>query len=227
MGRSYKELLSIVEEVEKEAVKVDSANVDVSELQNAKIINLKPDFKYLLNIAMSMEVGHNISTRPQMQNKEPHEKKGKGEPGEKKITPASLIEQTAIMEGNKQTEGVKGEISAFASSLTERSQPVARLMSTLNMKLEGADDVLLPKLSTSDQVAELERIIEGLKGNSFDKASLDVVKKELYGLKKSITAEKKSKTKESGTIEQSMVVLRDEHLERALAMLNDKLGGVK
>ncbi len=230
MGRPYAELLKIAEDVESSSEKVDVSTIDLSKLQQAAK-GFKPEFKYLLNIAMSMDLGHDVVQHPQPQGQEqgPRTKRAaKAKPAAK--TPTSLVEQTAVVESPKQTEGIKDEIGEFASRLSERSQPVVRLMNTLNMRLESADDTLLPKLSTPDQVTELERIIDGLGSNAFDKAGLEIVRKELYSLKKSISAERKRKgpkRESNASIDQSMVVLRDEHLEKALAILSDTLGGIK
>ncbi len=78
---------------------------------------------------------------------------------------------------------------------------------------------VLPRLSINDQVAELERIIEGLKENVFTADQLEVVRNELYGLRKFLQSG--AKEKESDDPENAVIfgILRDKRLEEALSLL--------
>jgi|GEM_PF-3063081 len=80
-------------------------------------------------------------------------------------------------------------------------------------------DLVLPSLSVSDQVSELERIIEGLKEKVFDQEHLEIVAEEIYGLQMVVESEKKTK-KEVSELEQSLIALRNQRLADALAILS-------
>ncbi len=122
-------------------------------------------------------------------------------------------------------EGVASELGAIASRLggMKPSMPSLKMKKRVNI-----NDLVLPNLSLADQISELERISEGLRGMMFDQDHLGIVKEEVYGLQQVVNQEKKkSKGKSSlpaGSLEQSMRELRDERLAD-VELLLDKGGG--
>ncbi|MGC8648735.1 MAG: hypothetical protein ACP5UN_00740 [Candidatus Micrarchaeia archaeon] len=81
-------------------------------------------------------------------------------------------------------------------------------------------DLVLPSLSISDQILELERIIEGLNEKVFDSEHLEVVAEEVYGLQMVIEGEQKAKKAAVSELERSLIALRNQRLSDALAILS-------
>jgi hypothetical protein len=81
-------------------------------------------------------------------------------------------------------------------------------------------DLVLPSLSISDQISELERIIEGLNEKIFDSEHLEIVAEEVYGLQMVVENEQKAKKAAISELERSLIALRNQRLSDALAILS-------
>ena len=97
----------------------------------------------------------------------------------------------------------------------------------MSAKKVDVEQMVLPSLSMSDQIAELERIIEGIKENIFDADHFEIVMEEVYALVKTVN-ERKKRMKKSGArvsaLEQSLWLLRDRRLEEAIGAISNLNG---
>lgn len=79
------------------------------------------------------------------------------------------------------------------------------------------NSLVLPNLSVTDQVTELDKIIQNLKGSSFSQEQIQIVRKEVIGLFKAVESE--SKPESAAGIERDMLDLRQARLTEALVLL--------
>jgi hypothetical protein len=97
----------------------------------------------------------------------------------------------------------------------------------MSAKKVDVERMVLPSLSMSDQIAELERIMEGIRENIFDAEHFEIVMEEVYSLVKSVD-DRKKRMKKSGAnvsaLEQSLWLLRDRRLEEAIGAINSLNG---
>ncbi len=97
----------------------------------------------------------------------------------------------------------------------------------MSAKKVDVEQMVLPSLSMSDQIAELERIIEGTKENIFDADHFEIVMEEVYALVKTVN-DRKKKMKKNGakvsSLEQSLWLLRDRRLEEAIGAISSLNG---
>lgn len=242
MAKNYSELIKIVDEIEKGATKVEFNSIDISTIETAKPELKKRDFRPLLDSAMAIEGGR-AKEEPQpkptpQQIKQILESKPIKQALQMQVGTATsknpavqnttvyMPEDTAAQVPQQQnstlSQSVKEEIGVFADKLTQKTEQQPQPINTFSMKVEGADDIILPRLSTSDQIAEMERMIEGIKENSFSSDQLKVIKKEVTGLNDAIAREKAGGYgKESSGIEQQLVQLRDRRLTEVMTIVSD------
>ena len=124
---------------------------------------------------------------------------------------------------DKVKENAKAELKQFTKSINQ--QPVTQIK--IKLKKVNIKDLVLPNLSLVDQVGELERIIDGLRGQMFDKDELTIVAEEIYGLAKQVEAEKKEVSKKKRELtdeEYPLWLLRDQRLGDAIKMLGINTG---
>ncbi len=84
-------------------------------------------------------------------------------------------------------------------------------------------ELVLPTLPLSDQISEINRIIEGLKMSIFDQSHIEIVIQEIYGLKEISDKEKKdlgSKISKLSPTEKSLINMREDKLNYALKLIN-------
>ena len=237
MVKNYAELIVIVQEVEKDATKVEFNSIDISNFETARPPIKKPDFKPLLDLALGIESGRvkeDFVPKPtaqqqvkQVLDSKPIKQVVQMQVGNSTVQNTVYVPEdisTRQIEIQKPTpsQSVKDEVAAFADKLTEKTEQQKPQINAFNMKVAGEDDLILPKLSTSDQIAELQRMIEGIKGASFTNDQLKIIKKEVLGLNDEIAQSKKQGYgKESSSIEQQLVQLRDSRLSEVITLVSD------
>jgi len=119
----------------------------------------------------------------------------------------------------KEFEALKEKLGGIAPKIRELKRPRVK-----------SGDLVLPTLSLTDQISELERIIEGIKENIFDKEHLDIVKLEVFGLNEIIERSERAKRKQAKaanaeaatTIEESLVQVRNQRLAEAVTLLQNR-----
>jgi hypothetical protein len=87
------------------------------------------------------------------------------------------------------------------------------------IELKQEKGLVLPALSLTDQVAELDKIIENLKRKSFDSYQMKIVKEEVQGLS-SIISSQPQPTMQPSAFEQDLIAIRKSRLIEALSLLN-------
>ncbi len=193
-----------MDEIEKSAAKVDFNSIDISGIQDSKAPRRKPQFQLLLDLAMQIEAGR--IKEPQRPRKAPAAKQ--------------TYSKTQMEQMPSPSKDVKMEVGAFAGKLStkEEHQPTK----PFSLEAEKADELVLPKLSTTDQISELEHMIDGLHENSFDYDHIEKIKKEVYALEKQVIQEiMKGKKKRPTKAEQNLIKLRDQRLNEVMAILGD------
>ena len=83
--------------------------------------------------------------------------------------------------------------------------------------VKSTRDLVLPKLSITDQVAELGKIVDNLREGRFESDQLAIVKEEIRGLAEELSSEKQ--TDPTGPFEQDLINLRSERLTKALELI--------
>lgn len=202
-----------MESIEKDSSKVDLHNIDIAEISSRQLGRTKPLFKDLLPAAMSIEMSYMKATTSAKQAVQ-------GASAAKQQSSIN-VQRSAVPEQRLlPSQMIKDEIGAFAEKLSHRSEENPK---TIKMMITGKEDLVLPRLSISDQISELEQIIEGLSENVFDKQHMQIIKKEIYGLTQEIEKERKGREykAESSSTEQSLILLRDQRLSEAKAILRD------
>jgi hypothetical protein len=84
-------------------------------------------------------------------------------------------------------------------------------------QVKQSNSLVLPNLSVTDQVTELDKIIQNIKNSSFNQDQIQIVREEVIGLSKAIASE--SKPEPSVGIERDMIDLRQVRLAEALALI--------
>ncbi|MEM3227869.1 MAG: hypothetical protein QXK65_02905 [Candidatus Micrarchaeaceae archaeon] len=126
----------------------------------------------------------------------------------------------AAMEEEKAKEELK--------ELKEKFGGIAPKLKELKRPRAKSSDLVLPTLSLTDQISELERIIEGVKSNIFDKEHMEIVKLEVFGLDSIVekaARERKKQAKqqaEKSELEESLVSVRNQRLADAVALLQNR-----
>ncbi len=187
--------------------------------------------KALSNGIYQQEVPNGYSQLLQLiESSETGRQKQKEEPKAQKEVQAHLIvaglEQTKYSNPSpiaKEEEEVKKDFV----EIKERLSTIVPKVKEIKRPKAKSSDLVLPTLSLTDQISELERVIEGVKENIFDKEHLEIVKLEVFGLhdivEKAERERKKKKAQaEAGTIEESLVAVRNQRLDDAIALLQNR-----
>ncbi len=113
-------------------------------------------------------------------------------------------------------EKAKQELAEVTGAL-KTGPTIEEAQMSINMK-----DLVLPNLPMAEQVPELEKIIEGIRGKIFDNDQLTVLTQELRGLQIEIAKERA--TIQKGNVElqgseKEMWAVREQRLSEALALV--------
>lgn len=220
----------MVEEIEKVSTKADFNSIDLSSIDAAEARAARPSFAQLLDSAISIDskLKEETQKQPRLTIQMTQTTKSTQQfvipPTQQVTTP--LAPQKPVVESKPQqrplpNQSVKEEIDTFASRLNKETKQQPKRVNTFNMKIEGQDDLILLRLSVSDQITELERIIEGIREHVFDKYHIQIVKKEVTGLNKEIAQERaEGAEREPMSLERSLAALRDQRLKEVMALLS-------
>ncbi len=146
---------------------------------------------------------------------------GKGrsfqEPHQREVREAAARHVAAApKDGARAGEDILMEIGGAAKELEDALSSIGNAMSKVT---EAKPDrgLVLPGLSPSDQLSELEKIVEGIDTGAFDKEHIGIIKMEVSGLSKSLAARKAPQGADSG-----ILALRDKKLKEVLIKLGIK-----
>ncbi|MGC8687487.1 MAG: hypothetical protein ACP5RM_02180 [Candidatus Micrarchaeia archaeon] len=231
----YKDLLELVEQVERESKKSDTAFVDITSIMEGHGES-KVTYNDLLKMISSMNVQ---KFKEVAEEQKPRAPSHLITSGVEQASYAQPIVQSPIASANAEpsqveVQGIResGHINEAATaqqapeqkakvelgSIVRNLGPIKKL-GGIKIKRVNTSQLVLPNLTLADQIAELERIIEGLKENVFDNEHMQIVVEELTGLNQVVNDMKKKGTASKSELEQSLINLRDERLIEALALL--------
>jgi len=199
----YKEMITVVEEIEKAGYRPEYNVIDISTIEEAQNQKHAPNYKDLLHIATTIE--GNVPLEEQL----------------KKTQPSRTFEVQPVEKPYKEMkESAKTEIADFSKSLgtMDRIKP----MKPFSIQLSNEEELILPKLSVPDQVDELQKLISGLNDNAFNETEKSIIKKELEGLYEEVEKGWERGTFDSGDIDKSLLLLRDQRLGEALKIIELK-----
>ncbi len=199
----YRRLLQQIISMEKDSQKPSQAFIDLTEMFNSG--ETQPEHTYidLLNVIDLVETGKE-GQRIRAQKTSP-------------ATPSELI-ASGVMQASKASIVPGPENGEKRFEIPQRkAEQKPKIKVKFNEK-----DLVLPKLSIADQIAELERIIEGLKEHVFDESHMEVIMQEVYGLNAYIDRTSKDLKKRKITLnqtEQSLWSLRGQRVSEAMNMI--------
>lgn len=230
-GTLYSKLVRQIEEIEGTAKRREESTVDISGSFDAAFSKSATTYKALLNVIIETEKKGGF-----FQRQRPAAKPQPPEAAEQAVVQprqpqqpvelppiqsqaAELQQQPVQQESQKVYAG--RELSELAKSLPLHIPRFGEH----KLKKQDPADLVLPNLSISDQVAELERILEGLKAGALGGDDLDTVRSEVYGLAMQVNNEKKElkgKNKQLGSEEYSLWTLRDQRIEEVISAMKQR-----
>ena len=233
LAKEYQELVREVQEIEANSTKVDFNTIDMSSISSITIEARRPAFSGMLDNAMAMEEtvlaaqqlakkgAQPARTLIQMQSTTKYQQATTVTPSvqvqvvQKPPEPPPVQKPPEKIEEPKQA--ARKELSKFADNLNLKED---QKINTSDVKPEPEEDLVLPSLSVSDQIAELERIIEGIKEHVFDREHMEIIKKEVYGLSHRVSKMKASST-EVSSMQEPLTILRDMRIEAVKTLLSE------
>ncbi len=226
---SYGSLVNLIKEVEASSPKKDSESINASKIfdqgPSNKAKSTYIDLMELIDTIESRKKAPRASATVQGPVQPSHLiTAGVSQVGNSNIIPEikqphaqnEVPVQQQFVQPNTKAEAVQEMKEATAEMPSK--QMIKASIKRINMK-----DLVLPSVSMSDQISELERIIEGLKENVFDEEHLDIVIQEVYGLSQYVEKADKDLKKrhiELSQLERSLWQIRDQRLKEATAILS-------
>jgi hypothetical protein len=224
-------LINDVQEIEKASEKPEFSTVDISTLETTQLTHTPPNFRDILNLTLSIESGalaQQFKSQKQAQTAPAPQRtvaitaqQAKQTIQQQPVQISQPIQQQPQLVAQEQSEAtsVKQEMEKFTSELAADANNSKPQINTFKVKIEGEDDLVLPKLSVVDQLSELEHIIEGINQHVFDEEHLNIIKEEVFGLKSEVSMEISQGTEREIGIDQMMIQLRDKRLNEAIALI--------
>ncbi len=233
----YEKIIEKISEIESSVKRPDVNIVDISGTFRNTAKRQGISYQDSLNHINKIE-GHGLETISQIgkQQKSVYKPTAKGEQQlqQQQQQAAIAVQIQPQIEVAQQIQEVKEEEKAKVSQKESAKKELEELTRSLNvpksiiknarLKPVNEKDLVLPNLSINDQVAELERIVDGLKGNMFNGQDLDIVIQEVYGLSKVVDMEKKELKRSKRNVQENeynLWILRDERLSDAVSILEE------
>lgn len=214
----YENTLKLIEEIEQTSTKAQSAEIDMSGSFVSESAQAPQNYKDLISLINEIERKGRIFSRQKPIQTERRV-------AEQQFQPKNEIQEIQVSKGSAQP--IKAERSAKEEleHLTKELPLNIPLFSDSKLKRVKTSELVLPNLSIMDQVAELERIIEGIKGGAFNNEDIYIVKEELYGLAREINYENKKlkKNKAYDDKDYQLKLMRKERLAQSIEMLSSRV----
>lgn len=122
--------------------------------------------------------------------------------------------------GKPSAEAVQRHKENIFKELNKVARKFGARQPSMKKKKIKTEALVLPNLSLTDQIAELERIIEGLNEMVFDQEHLAVITEEIRGLRQTAVDEAKAKRRDKlNSLEQSLWDLRNQRLTDAILLI--------
>lgn len=213
----YEKMLKLIADIEKDSEKKQSAEVDISSAFSVESRPALQTYDEILSLINEIERKGRIFSR---QKPIQTERMASVQEVRQNIeTPSAPVQEGAP------ASAAENKAKEELAELTKELPLNIPLFSDSKLKKVKISDLVLPNLSIMDQVAELERIIEGIKGGAFNNDDISIVKEELYGLAKAVNDESKELRKKSlyEGGDYQLRLLREQRLEEAIKMLSSRL----
>ncbi len=232
-GTLYSKLAGQIGEIESTAKRQEASTVDISGSFDAPFTKSTTSYKALINVIIEIEKkgGFFQRQRPTAKPLPPVAMAQVVVQAQQAQQPVELppiqLQAAELQQEPVQQESQKiyagRELSELAKSLPLHIPRFGEH----KLKKQNSADLVLPNLSLSDQVAELERILEGLTTGALGGDDLDTVRSEVYGLAMQVNNEKKGlkgKNKQLGSDEYSLWTLRDQRIEEVISAMKQREG---
>jgi hypothetical protein len=196
----YEQIAAYIKQIEQSSQKPQQSTINISSLFTEEGDSNIPTYLDLLSRIDTIESG----------------REGQRIRSQKTMPKESQLIASGVEQVSKASAMPTAQLQSFEVPESKKQQPRAKVK--FNEK-----DLVLPKLSISDQISELERIIEGLKEQVFDDNHKDIVLQEVYGLSAYIERNSKELRKRRITLnqtEQSLWSLRQQRLDEAMSLIN-------
>jgi hypothetical protein len=233
----YRELLGIVQQIEKDSAKPEFNFVDIMPIAEKVKGAEKRPFREMITMAMGIESSHIQEVQQKQRAQQPKtqilapilsvQKSAARQPA---TAPQEMqVQQVQGPQTQKadQKEAIRQEITSFLSRFPKVQQYVLKPFS---ISIKKSSDFVLLKLSIADQISELEKIIEGLTEHIFSEQQIRVIRAELLALRSSLDKEERSSSQKPAPSDPEQVlmlgILRNQRLDEALAMLGVANGPV-
>lgn len=215
---TYSRLVKQIEELEASSQKAESGNVDISRSFLAGGSDNRADYKAVIDVVEEIEKKGGVFQKQRQAREEPAQKGRQAE--QVPLTTPAIEEQVAVSPESLASYNAEVRAQKELEELT-KSLPVKMPLFEAQKIRKVDPDLVLPNLSLSDQVAELERIIDGLRSNIFVGDEREIVEEELYGLLETVQKEKKTMKKKKSVSEDEIQLLgvRDKRLTDAITLL--------
>ncbi|MGC8652114.1 MAG: hypothetical protein ACP5UH_02595 [Candidatus Micrarchaeia archaeon] len=227
----YKDMLGMAEDIEEASAKSAVGFVDISKVEAAPSSGVTYD--ELLNKITRIYSGRVREERPPKEAQRPAHIITAGLAQAAYSQPQVPARQVPPAVQAPFQNAAKPQQAPRAQSSEEEAKKAKLELGAVIKKLGSAakipafrtrqvniSELVLPNLALTDQIAELERIIEGLKENVFDKEHMAIVQEELYGLNQVVNSSKRQgKQVPKSELEGSLFELRDQRLAEALVLL--------
>jgi len=237
MDDEYSQILKLIKDVEASYAIKEVAFVNVLDITGGKSTReQKPDYQEVMQLVYSVEPVHAERRAVQRVMQQPQAAAGYTEaqanqpiaeeqqPPEQPATTA----QTIIGIEKEILPTVQAVKLKAEKEIKEIVSRIPGVMSTMSFRRINVKDLVLPTLSISDQVSELERIIDGLRASMFDREHLAIVVQEVYGLRQEANRaarELKKSRIEPNPTNQMLLSMREQRLNDAIALLKTQGAG--
>ncbi len=214
----YENTLKLIEEIEQTSTKAQSAEIDMSGSFVSESAQAPQNYKDLISLINEIERKGRIFSRQKPIQTERRV-------AEQQLQPKNEIQEIQVSKGPAQPSKAERSAKEELEHLTKELPLNIPLFSDSKLKRVKTSELVLPNLSIMDQVAELERIIEGIKGGAFNNEDIYIVKEELYGLAREINYENKKlkKNKAYDDKDYQLKLMRKERLAQSIEMLSSRV----
>ena len=227
-ANSYRSLVELIGSVENSSQKEDVDFVDMSAGLGPKGRGeVQGSYVDAMETISRIESERGFEPRRRAQAAQPHlAMSGVQQAATSQAVPAP---QEQVQKPKTQPQPAKPQEFAEPAIKAQAEQEAKQLTSELhlqkvkiNIRRINLKELVLPGLSMADQISELERIIEGIRGNAFDQEHMAIVVEEVYGLQKHLVMQEKEQKRkhiEPSALEQSLIALREQRLNDAILEL--------
>ena len=163
----YLELVGIIEAAENSAPKADVSFIDFSDPAfEAASSQQPPSYEDLVAVIEEIETGKHVVHQPTTQQKAAPQPQRQPQPQQVQAPPQAPPQ--AAPPTTPPAEVQRAEAGRELGTVAQRLASAMPRIKEMRRRRINVKDLVLPNLSTADQISELERIIEGLRENVFD-----------------------------------------------------------